>query len=82
MIQGMNQNKERLMRRLGGMGVEEGSILEYMLSLKSLLLVKPGMDNHQINSRLNALGWHGFCLDNQTMKLAIACFDAEGGHNC
>ncbi len=81
MIQGMNQDKEQLMRRLGGMGVEEEAILECMLSLKSLLLEKPGMDNSQINSRLENLGWHGFSLDDQTKELVVACFQTEGRYS-
>jgi len=73
----IGRQSEQLMLRIGELGVEKGAIVEYLLSLKGLLLVKPRMDSSQINTRLDDLGWPGFRLDDQTMELAIACFELK-----
>lgn len=70
----LSRNRVRLMHHLGNMGLEQDAILEFVWTLKSLFLVNPGMDNIQINTRLNSLGWSDFRLDDETFDLAASCF--------
>ncbi len=70
-------NRDRLMHRLGNTGLEPGAILEFVWVLKSLLIVDPEMDSHQINRQLDELGWSNLQLDDQTIDLAVECFGSD-----
>ena len=78
----LSQHKQLLIHRLQNMGMDKSAVLGFIWSLKSLFLINPGISNLQINGRLESLGWRGFNLDDRTLEMAIACFEAEGmNHN-
>ncbi len=67
-----------LIKRLEKKGIEQGIIHGFIRDLASTILVNPHMNLLQVNKQLHFLGWDGFELDNHTLELAIACFEAEG----
>jgi len=77
----LGQYKQQLIHRLQNMGMDKSAVLGFIWSLKSLFLINPEINNLQINGKLESLGWHGFNLDDQTLKMAIACFEAEEIHS-
>jgi hypothetical protein len=67
-----------LIKRLEKKGMEQGIIHGFIRDLANTILVNPHMNLLQVNKQLHFLGWDGFELDNHTLDLAIACFEAEG----
>ncbi|TET93568.1 MAG: hypothetical protein E3J28_04005 [Desulfobacteraceae bacterium] len=67
-----------LIKRLEKKGIEQGIIHGFIRDLANTILVNPHMNLLQVNKQLHFLGWDGFELDNHTLELAIACFEAEG----
>ena len=67
-----------LIKRLEKKGIEQGIIHGFIRDLANTILVNPHMNLLQVNKQLHFLGWDGFELDNHTLDLAIACFEAEG----
>lgn len=78
MLKGSDQIKEILIERLEKRGVEPDVIPSFIRSLANTLLVNPQLDVLRINKQMHSLGWDGFDVDDHTLQLALACFEAEG----
>jgi hypothetical protein len=67
-----------LIERLEKKGIEPTVMPGFIRDLANSILVNPRMNVLQVNKRLHHLGWDGFDLDEHTLQLAIACFEAKG----
>ncbi|MFH1489378.1 MAG: hypothetical protein ABII06_10775, partial [Pseudomonadota bacterium] len=67
-----------LVKRIEKMGIEPGMIPGFMRTLLNVILNEPQPDRLGVNDRLHLLGWDGFEMDEHTLQLALACFEAEG----
>jgi len=71
-------NQRQLMDRLEMLGITRSLIPGFVRILASSLFIDPEMGLSEVNKRLQYLGWDDFELDDHTLQLAIACFEAEG----
>lgn len=76
MAYAIGKDKEELLRKMENMGIAEGAILEFLFSLKCLLMGDPGINSMQVNSRMTDLGWQDVRLDDKILKWAMTCFKA------
>lgn len=74
----MNPIKQLLFKRLVRLGLEITMIPGFVRMLANTLLVCPGMNRMQVNKRMQYLGWSGPDVDEQTLQLAITCFEDHG----
>ena len=58
--------------------MEATMIPGFIRDLANTILVNHCMNVLQVNKQLHYLGWDGFDLDDHTLQLAIACFEAKG----
>ena len=67
-----------LIKRLEKMGIDPGSILSFIKALANSFSYNPHMTLPEMNRKLHSLGWADVDLDDHTLQIAIACFEAEG----
>ena len=73
----MNELTEILIQRLEKKGVEQPAIPGFIRNLANIISVTPHLDLPEVNRRLHSLGWTDFELDDHTLQLTIAAFEAE-----
>ena len=73
----LNRLTEILIQRLEKKGVEQTAIPGFIRNLANIISVTPHMSLREVNRRLHLLGWTDFELDDHTLQLTIASFEAE-----
>lgn len=73
----MKQLTEILIRRLEKKGIPPDIIPGFFRDLVNTISTNPHGTLEDLNRRLQLLGWDGFELDDQTLQLVIASFEAE-----
>lgn len=69
--------KKTLIRRLRQKGIDQCLIPGFLRLLANSCFVLHYMKLSGANERLRYLGWDDFELDEYTLQLALACFEAE-----
>ncbi len=67
-----------LKQRLEKKGIEPSLIPGFIKDLTNTFFLNPDYELPQIVGRLRYLGWDDFELDDHTLQLAKACFEAGG----
>jgi len=78
MVLDLSHLTQIFIERLEEKGMGPNMIPGFIRDLANIILVNPCMNVLQVNKRLHYLGWDGFDLDDHTLQLAIACFEAKG----
>jgi len=73
----VNQLREILIERLEQRGVPLDMVPGLFRDLVNALSANPDTTLQDLNRRLHLLGWNGFELDDHTLQLVIASFEAE-----
>jgi hypothetical protein len=73
----VNQLREILIERLEKRGVPLDMVPGLFRDLVNTLSTNPDTTLQNLNRRLHLLGWNGFELDEHTLQLVIANFEAE-----
>ncbi len=73
----MNQLTQILIRRLEKKGIRPDIIPGFFRDLVNIISTNPHGTLDDLNRRLQLLGWSDFELDDQTLQLVIASFEAE-----
>jgi hypothetical protein len=73
----LNELTEILIQRLQKKGVEQPAIPGFIRNLAHIISVTPHLNLPEVNRRLHLLGWTDFELDDHTLQLTIATFEAE-----
>lgn len=73
----MNQLTEILIERLERKGIRPDMVPGFFRDLVNALSTNPHTALEELNSRLHLLGWNDFELDDHTLQLVIANFEAE-----
>jgi hypothetical protein len=73
----LNRLTEILIQRLEKKGVEQTAIPGFIRNLANIISVASHMNLPEVNRRLHLLGWTDFELDDHTLQLTIASFEAE-----
>jgi hypothetical protein len=74
----MSQLTEIVIRRLKKKGIRSDIIPGFVRDLANAISIDPEYSLQELNSRLHFLGWDDFELDDYTLELVIAGFEAEG----
>ena len=77
----MKELKDILLERLEKKGVEPDFIPGLMKSIMSTLRDRPDISSMEVNERLHFLGWENFELDDHTLQLIIANYEANPSTN-
>jgi hypothetical protein len=64
-----------LIDRLVGKGMEISMIPAYVRDLANLIAMNRYSDLHELNRRLELLGWNDFEIDDYTLQLFTAVFE-------
>ena len=70
-----------LVDRLVGKGVEPGTIPAYIRDLFNTISIRTNLGLHELNRRMELLGWDDFELDDHTLQLIKAIFETEGEYS-
>jgi hypothetical protein len=73
----MNQLAEVLIERLEKKGIRPDIAPRFFRDVANTMSVEPPTTLEDLNRRLQLLGWNDFELDDHTLQLVIACFEAE-----
>ena len=73
----MNRLTEILIERLEMKGIRPDMVPGFFRDLVNTLSTNPDTTLQELNSRLELLGWNDFELDDHTLQLVIASFEAE-----
>jgi hypothetical protein len=73
----MNQLTEILIERLEMKGIRPHMVPGISRDLVNTLSANPHATIQELNSSLHLLGWNDFELDDHTLQLLIASFEAE-----
>jgi len=74
----MSQLTEIVIERLKKKGIRPDIIPGFVRDLVNVISINPGWSLQDLNSRLHFLGWDDFELDDHTLQLVIAGFEAGG----
>ena len=67
-----------LVDRLVGKGIEPGTIPAYIRNLFNIISTDTNLSLHELNRRMEELGWDDFELDDHTLQLIKAIFETDG----
>jgi len=74
----MSPLRKILIERLEMKGIRPDMVSGISRDLVNTLSANPYATLQELNSRLHLLGWNDFELDDHTLQLVIASFEAEG----
>jgi len=74
----VNPLTEILIERLETKGIRPDMVPGVFRDLVNTLSANPHATLQELNTRLHLLGWNDFELDDHTLQLVIASFEAEG----
>ena len=74
----MDQIIRIMIECLVGKGIGISTIPAYIRNLANTLSVNPHSSFQELNRRMQLLGWNDFELDDHTLQLIIAIFEADG----
>jgi len=74
----MSQLTEIVIKRLEEKGIRSDIIPGFVRDLVNAISINPECSLQELNSRLHLLGWDDFELDEYTLELVIAGFEAGG----
>lgn len=74
----MNQLTEIMIKRLEKKGIRSDIIQGFVRDLVNAISINPEFSLRELNSKLHFLGWEDFELDDYTLQLVIASFEAGG----
>ena len=74
----LNQLNAILIQRLEDRGIVPTAIPGFFRSVIIAMSNNNDMSLQEVNRRLNLLGWDAFEMDDQTLQLILANFEAEG----
>jgi len=74
----MSQLTEIVIKRLEEKGIHSDIIPGFVRNVINAISINPEWSLQDLNSRLHFLGWDDFELDEHTLQLVIAGFEAGG----
>ncbi len=74
----MNQLSKILITRLEGKGIRPDMVPGFFRDVANTISINPHPTLQELNSKLELLGWNDFELDDHTLQLVIANFEAGG----
>jgi hypothetical protein len=74
----MSQLTEIVTKRLEEKGIHPDIIPGFVRDFFNAISINPECSLQELNSRLHFLGWDDFELDEHTLQLVIAGFEARG----
>jgi hypothetical protein len=74
----MSQLTEIVIKRLEEKGIRSDIIPGFVRDLANAISIDPEYSLQELNSRLHFLGWDDFELDDYTLELVMAGFEAGG----
>ncbi len=69
--------KQLLIDNLASKGLKDEIIPSVIRSMRICYASDPQMNSLKTNRLIHSLGWNDIDLDYQTLKLSVACFEAE-----
>jgi len=66
-----------MIKRIVEKGVEISTIPSFIRNLANILVIDSGLGLQELNLRLSSLGWDDIELDDHTLQLIIAFFEAN-----
>jgi len=74
----MSQLTEIVIKRLEEKGIRSDIIPGFVRNVINAISINPECNLQELNNRLHFLGWDDFELDEHTLQLVIAGFEAGG----